>query len=85
MPGCSRYLSAKLPLPDNGFERVRSLQPGRALVFCSNPVFDVELEEGKCFEMQVRPRLTEDSGRTKRNTSGPESASADGDDDIDWF
>ena len=88
MPGYFRYLSAKLPLPDNGFERVRSLRPGQALVFCSNPDFEVELEDsGKCFEMQVRPRLTEDSGRTKRNASasGPESGSAAEDDDIDWF
>ena len=34
--GWWKYLSSKIPLPKNGFQRVKSLKPGQALVFAPN-------------------------------------------------
>ena len=63
-----KYLAAKLPLPEGGFDCVRRLQPGEALVFAARTDFDQQGFLNKdTFVMKIRPRLTEDRGVSRQN------------------
>jgi len=66
-----RYLSMKIPLPEDGFDCVQKLQPGEALTFASRPALGVDTNKinitGATFMIRVRPRITEDRGQSKCN------------------
>eukprot|EP00960_Hanusia_phi_P069584 767127-Hanusia_phi.AAC.3 len=70
-----RYLSTKLPLEQEDWERILELRPGEALVFASRKSFlSEEGEEGesktgksKCMQVKIRARLTADKGGSMRN------------------
>ena len=51
------YLSSKLPLPDDGFSKVRLFDPGEALVFT----------DGEVVECKIRKRITTDKGESNCN------------------
>ena len=78
-----KYLSSKIPLPADGFQRVRSLDAGEALVFAQGAhlilakhavqeCWDEDSENGKVtnsdfFECRIRQRITKDRGRSRKN------------------
>ena len=78
-----QYLSSKIPLPSDGFSRVRSLNPGQALVFAQGANLDLATmsfaipenweqeikydHDGDFFECQIRQRITRDRGRSRNN------------------
>ncbi|KAJ8603507.1 hypothetical protein CTAYLR_005122 [Chrysophaeum taylorii] len=61
------YLAAKLPMPDDGFERARQMRDGEALVFATrNHIQGFEHEA--VFKVRTRPRLTLDYGASRQNS-----------------
>lgn len=76
-----KYLSLKVPLPDNGFERIRAMRPGMALVFAQGTDLhrrrqqlnggvqedDGEERAPESFVCYVRDRITRDRGRSRLN------------------
>ena len=71
-----RYLSSKLAIPTDGFETVRRLDPGDALVFVAKADLDdgadhlddvSENSSVDCPVIHIRPRLTRDLGGSRRS------------------
>uniref|UniRef100_A0A7S2LK38 Zona occludens toxin N-terminal domain-containing protein n=1 Tax=Leptocylindrus danicus TaxID=163516 RepID=A0A7S2LK38_9STRA len=68
-PDWYTYLKSKLPLNDDAFERIISLNSGEAVAFATNHDLSVDHVEGShCLPLRVRPRLTMDLGSSRRNT-----------------
>ena len=65
------YLSKKVPLPKNGFEVVRRLKTGQALVFSRTPAVPSHFFNlgQDTLLMQVRQRMTQDRGQTLTHQS----------------
>ncbi len=76
-----KYLSLKIPLPENGFRHIRAMHPGMALVFAQGTdmrraLVDTGVAESaesaasEAFVCCVRDRITKDRGRSRLNESG---------------
>lgn len=67
----SKYLSAKVTLPEDSFAQVKALQRGQALVLSSSPLpEDLAGFSGGCrhsMTVNIRPRLTRDFGASRLN------------------
>jgi DNA helicase HerA-like ATPase len=63
------YLKSKLPLHQDAFERILSLESGEAVAFATSHDLSVDNVEGShCLPTRVRPRLTEDLGSSRKNS-----------------
>ena len=63
------YLQSKLPLNEDAFERILSLNPGEAVVFATSHDLSEDNNEGShCLPLRIRPRITEDLGSSRRNS-----------------
>ena len=87
-----KYISSKVPLPEDGFNRIKSLAPGQALLISThigsnftqntstNATENTKIKERKgqvnCLTVNIRPRLTQDLGASKYNTSSSSSSSS---------
>ena len=59
-----------LPLPSDGFSRVRSLNPVATMSFAIPENWEQEIKydhDGDFFECQIRQRTTRDRGRSRNN------------------
>lgn len=63
------YLQSKLPLNQDAFERILSLNSGEAVAFATSHNLSVSNIEGShCLPIRIRPRITEDLGSSRRNS-----------------
>lgn len=65
------YLQSKLPLNQDAFERILSLNSGEAVVFATSHDLSVSannIEGSHCLPLRIRPRITEDLGSSRRNS-----------------
>ena len=63
------YLQSKLPLNQDAFERILSLNSGEAVAFATSHNLSVYNSEGShCLPIRIRPRITEDLGSSRRNS-----------------
>ena len=65
------YLQSKLPLNQDAFERILSLNSGEAVVFATSHDLSLSannIEGSHCLPLRIRPRITEDLGSSRRNS-----------------
>lgn len=63
------YLQCKLPLNQDAFERILSLNSGEAVAFATSHNLSVNNIEGShCLPIRIRPRITADLGSSRRNS-----------------
>ena len=63
------YLQSKLPLNEDAFERILSLNPGEAVAFATSHNLSEDSSEGShCLPLRIRQRITEDLGSSRRNS-----------------
>jgi len=63
------YLQSKLPLNQDAFERILSLNSGEAVAFATRHNLSVNnIERSHCLPLRIRPRITEDLGSSRRNS-----------------
>lgn len=64
-----KYLSKKVPLPEESFSAIRALETGEAIVYSARPCVACTDNEAlrEVLRVQVRERLTADRGGSKRN------------------
>ena len=60
-----KYLESKVTLPSSGFERIKQLQQGQALLLSTH--MDIPGQQRDQVVLNVRRRLTQDLGASRRN------------------
>ena len=70
------YLSKKVPLPEDAFATIRSLEPGEVLIYSARPCVENRpfASSPEVLRVRVRKRLTADRGASRVNRPAPRAA-----------